>query len=346
MAKVICLYNHKGSVSKTTTTFNLGWALADLGLKVGIADLDPQCNLTALVLGLNNQKDLGEFFLQKGNEDIYEKLLPILTGDNTTINSVKPCETNNKNLSLIAGNIMMSDVDIQLTIGLAGTEYQLFAMQFVGAINAIIRKTAESNDLDIILVDMGPSSSGMNRILLMGSDYFIVPTSPDFFFYQAIQSLSELLPKWKQSTDKFRNTNVRNFLPKDPPKLLGIISQKYNRYSGKMTKSYQEWMEKIQVFSHKGLAVSLEKKNMVIPEELFKKHIKDNEPYNLINVPDFNSLIGMSQNYSTPVFRLTKEQINRKGNVETGMIANRDDFEKLFNSFAVSICRLTGIEID
>jgi chromosome partitioning protein len=40
MTKTICLFNHKGGVSKTTTTFNLGWALARLGKKVLLVDLD------------------------------------------------------------------------------------------------------------------------------------------------------------------------------------------------------------------------------------------------------------------------------------------------------------------
>ena len=48
--KIISLFNHKGGVSKTTTTFNLGWKLADLGYKTLIVDADPQCNLTSLVL--------------------------------------------------------------------------------------------------------------------------------------------------------------------------------------------------------------------------------------------------------------------------------------------------------
>lgn len=45
MTKIICLFNHKGGVSKTTT-FNLGWMLAKKGKKVLLADFDPQCNLT------------------------------------------------------------------------------------------------------------------------------------------------------------------------------------------------------------------------------------------------------------------------------------------------------------
>ena len=41
MAKQIALFNHKGGVGKTTTTFNLGWMLANKGKKVIIADCDP-----------------------------------------------------------------------------------------------------------------------------------------------------------------------------------------------------------------------------------------------------------------------------------------------------------------
>jgi chromosome partitioning protein len=53
MTKSICLFNHKGSVSKTTTSFNLGWSLAKFGKKVLMVDLDSQCNLTGLALGYN-----------------------------------------------------------------------------------------------------------------------------------------------------------------------------------------------------------------------------------------------------------------------------------------------------
>jgi cellulose biosynthesis protein BcsQ len=57
MVQKIALFNHKGGVSKTTTTFNLGWMLADKGKRVILVDTDPQCNLTGMALGEGTEDD-------------------------------------------------------------------------------------------------------------------------------------------------------------------------------------------------------------------------------------------------------------------------------------------------
>jgi cellulose biosynthesis protein BcsQ len=54
-------------VSKTTTAFNLGWAMADRGKRVLIVDGDPQCNLTGTVLGFDGVQDFSDFY--KNNPD-------------------------------------------------------------------------------------------------------------------------------------------------------------------------------------------------------------------------------------------------------------------------------------
>ena len=65
MVKQIALFNHKGGVSKTTTTFNLGWMLASKGKRVIIADCDPQCNLTEWSLDSRNLRILHQFMSQR-----------------------------------------------------------------------------------------------------------------------------------------------------------------------------------------------------------------------------------------------------------------------------------------
>ena len=78
--KIISLFNHKGGVSKTTTTFNLGWMFAEQEHKTLIVDADPQCNLTALVLGYNSIDAFDTVYTDKPNCDIYTCIKPILEG--------------------------------------------------------------------------------------------------------------------------------------------------------------------------------------------------------------------------------------------------------------------------
>lgn len=82
MAKTICLFNHKGGVSKTTTTFNLGWTLADKGKKVLIVDLDSQCNLTGLVLGYNSidESYMEYFYANRNNLTIQPMVSSLIEG--------------------------------------------------------------------------------------------------------------------------------------------------------------------------------------------------------------------------------------------------------------------------
>lgn len=54
--KKIAIFNHKGGVAKTTTTFNLGSAIARQGKKVLLVDTDSQCNLTLYSMGYENMR--------------------------------------------------------------------------------------------------------------------------------------------------------------------------------------------------------------------------------------------------------------------------------------------------
>ena len=75
MCKTIALFNHKGGVSKTTTTFNLGWMLAEKGYRVVMVDADPQCNLTGLVADYQSG-DLSSFYQDHPEQNMYDALAP------------------------------------------------------------------------------------------------------------------------------------------------------------------------------------------------------------------------------------------------------------------------------
>ena len=68
-----------------------------------------------------------------------------------------------------------------------------------------------------------------------------------------------------------------------------------------------------------------------------EKYSYCNEPYNLINIADFNSLIAKSQENNTPVFLLTQEQVKQGGVIWINMKKNRDDFYQTFEKLADEI---------
>src|SRR5262249_50481896 len=55
---VIAFFNNKGGVGKTSLVYHLSWMYVDLGLRVVVADLDPQANLTAAFLDEDRLEEL------------------------------------------------------------------------------------------------------------------------------------------------------------------------------------------------------------------------------------------------------------------------------------------------
>jgi chromosome partitioning protein len=314
MAKIISLFSHKGGVNKTTTTFHLGWKMASMGKKVLIVDADPQCNLTGLTLGKQDYDSLFAFYDSKQNTDIFTSLAPFFALNEISNIGNNPTKTINDNLFILAGNIRFSEIDIQLATALTSSETIPALRRFIGAINYLIRKIADNNNFDIVLIDTSPSVSATNSCVLMSSDYFIIPTSPDFYCYQAIDSLSQVLPKWSEDIKKFRTGDFA--LPKNNPKMLGFISQNYRVYTTNvkneddqksMSKAYKIWLDKIKKVTNSKLVPSLREYNMIIDEEIFRDNVNYDSPYHLAGVQNFNTLVPVSQKLAKPIYELTQE---------------------------------------
>lgn len=365
MAKIISLFNHKGGVSKTTTVFHLGWKLARKGKKVLMIDADPQCNLTGLTLGLDDYDSLLNFYEDENNSDIFNSLAPIfeLGGNNLDVkkdpHTITP--TNNENLFILAGNIRFAELDIQIATALTSSGTIPILRKFVGAFNNFIRKIADHNDIDIVLVDMSPSVSSTNHCIFMSSDYFIIPVSPDFYCYQAIDSLSNVLPKWAEDIRIFKGDGEDD-LPQQNPKMLGFITQNYRIYTvaksdeneadddapKKMSKVYQDWLYKIDNILNTRLVPALEQHDMVVDKELFEESVDYAKPYHLAGVQNFSGLIPVSQSTSKPIFELSQTDGNWTGarwrwfknEKEYGIKVNIEEANRVYNNLAESIINM------
>jgi chromosome partitioning protein len=340
--KIISLFNHKGGVSKTTTTFNLGWMLAEQGYKTLIVDADPQCNLTALVLGYNSIDDIDNFYTTNEYCDIHSCIKPVIDGSLGRVVTAKPLATQNENLSLLCGNIALSNIETQISVALTTSSAIPAIRNIPGSIGAFIRQTANEHNFDYVLVDMSPSVGALNECLLMSSDYFIVPTAPDFFCAQAIKSLTNVIPSWNKEISPFRDNSIIYSFPMSPPKFIGFISQKYRPRNSSPAKSFQKWIDIIKNEVTRSLIPALTPIGMSIDENSFLASIATDEPFNLANIPDFNSLIAQSQQHNVPVFALSDEQIEQSGTVLENMSESRDRFRETFSKLARVVCQLVN----
>jgi chromosome partitioning protein len=342
-APIISLFNHKGGVSKTTTAFNLGWAMADRGKRVLIVDGDPQCNLTGTVLGFDGVEDFTDFYKANPNANVSDCLDPIFKGSGSKLKAATITKTPHKNLILLAGNIDLAEAETQVSVALS-TSAAIPALQNIpGSICALLRMTAEAEKLDAVIVDMSPSVGALNQCFLMGSDFFIVPTSPDYYCNQAISSLSRVLPRWHGAVAHFRNPSLVYPFPKDPPRFCGIISQRYRPRLEKPAQSFQRWIDIIKATVLKELVPQLASSNMAISTSQFNASSPGDTPFNLMNISDFNSLIAQSQKHNVPVFALSDKQIEQAGVILKTMKESRDAFREAFNQLANSVEIITGI---
>lgn len=157
----IAVLNQKGGVGKTTSTANISAALANLGLKVAVLDMDPQAHLT-IHLGLDPETiEAGSYKVLTGSAKFEEE-----------ITLVRP------NLWLLPANI-----------NLVGAESELVSV--VGR-ETILREAIEAAEskFDYIMIDCAPSLGLLTLNALAAVDEILIPLQPHFL---ALQGFGKLL---------------------------------------------------------------------------------------------------------------------------------------------------------
>ena len=167
-AVVIAMCNQKGGVGKTTTTINLGAALAELGRTVLLVDFDPQGSLS-VGLGINpHTLDLS----------IYNLLL----GRDATVDDViQPSEIDG--VDILPANIDLSAAEIQLVSEVAREQ----------TLQRLLRQVRSR--YDYILIDCAPSLGLLTINALTAADKVIMPLECEFFALRGIALLTDTIGK-------------------------------------------------------------------------------------------------------------------------------------------------------
>lgn len=344
MAKTIAIFNHKGGVSKTTTAFNLGWKLARKGKRVLLVDADSQCNLTLYSIG--NYK-FEEFYSNNNKNNIKDALEPAFKSKPRLIQPVECMQIErNPNLFLMPGHLDLSESEVQLGLSFQLTESVGALENLPGSFSYLFQKTAEKYEIDFVVIDMNPSLSAINQDLLISSDYFMVPTSPDLFSFMAIKSLSRILPSWEKWAKRARTLfqEAEYPLPTQTPKFLGYTINDFNLTRGNPTRAFGRIMERISRVIESDLIPNLEAQDMLLSNEKYQKAARLNNrlnldrplsPYCIGEISNFNKLIAISNERSIPIFELAPE------GMQEGQRRTLNWFKSLFEVMAQKILILT-----
>ena len=173
--EVIAIANQKGGVGKTTTTFNLGVALAQEGKKVLLVDADPQGDLTTY-MGVHDTDNiptlasLMECYIQDRN-----------------INTDSAIIHHKENIDLLPTNLDLSAMEISLVTAMS-REY---------TINNCLKSIKDK--YDYILIDCMPSLGMITINALASADKVIIPVQTQFLAAKGMGHLLKTVAKVKRS---------------------------------------------------------------------------------------------------------------------------------------------------
>jgi len=180
LGQVIALANQKGGVAKTTTTLNLGVALAERGMRVLAVDLDPQGNLT-MSQGLDP-------------DDLERSMFDVLV-----------------HKTPIADVIMEREIDLAVSsIDLAGAELALSSM--IGRERALQKALLPvRGSYDFILVDTPPSLGLLTINALTAADGVIVPVQCEYLSLRGLIQLENTLTMIRENLNP--DVRIQGILP-------------------------------------------------------------------------------------------------------------------------------------
>jgi chromosome partitioning protein len=294
-AETLAFFNNKGGVGKTSLVYHLAWTCAGLGVRVLMADLDPQSNLTAMCL---TEERLEALWPDDGTarKTIRGSVQPIVDG----IGDIAPAhiEPLDDSLGLIPGDILLAEYEQRLSDAWPRTmDSDPAAFRVATSFHRAIREAAQRHDAQLVLIDVGPNLGAINRAALIAADYVITPVGADLFSVQGLRNLGPALEGWRnQWQQRLRANPIANLdVPQGRMEPIGYVVMQPNLYGGRVTRAYDRWLKRLPgVYAERLLKRSPDTALSVA-----------NDAYALGVLKHYRSLMPLAQDARKPIFRLT-----------------------------------------
>lgn len=328
--KTIAFFNNKGGVGKTTLVYHLAYMFADLGVRVLVADLDPQANLTAISLDIDTLDELDIGLV----DSIYDVIAPIISGEQSIAPHVIEVS---ENFGLLAGDLELSFVEDALSSAWADTKNDSPLVKRRGirismALAKAVRDAGRAFEADIAMIDVGPNLGALNRAALLGADYVIVPVAPDIFSLKGLRNVGSVLKTWRNGWNE-RTSDVAaptGGWPTGDMRPIGYVVSRFTIYAGDKARHFRRWINRVPEIFQKD----------VLGSKIQAAETVEEDAFSLAWLKDYHSLIAMAHEARKPVFHL-KPSDGAIGGHQQAVQRSYTDFQTL----ALNVAERVGLDL-
>ncbi len=364
--KSIAIFNNKGGVGKTTLAYHLASAMAHLGKKTLLVDLDPQSNLTLYGYSpeeleelWKEEDDFIEDFPQAKKSSTPAKYKKITSTTRSIHFLLKPTEDGvdefeqlppprslSKNLDLLPGRLSIHMFENKIASRWPEAfQSDPLAIRTITNISRIIKSYGSTGKYDIVILDTSPALGILNKIIISTSDAFLVPCAPDMFSVYGIKNIGRALTSWIKDfslLEKIVGERHSKNLPTTPVAFLGFTiynARKRGDASNewKIAKAHYNYAKQIPSAVRDYIPKSTIRKNST-------KSILD--PIGGTSVMYSHSTIpGMSQKYRVPIWSVP-DHGSLSAEDRSSISPNKDQYkgtESDYKTFAQDVISRLGI---
>lgn len=221
MTTTLAFFSNKGGVGKTTLVYHLAHMFADMGRRVLLLDLDPQCKLTEMCLSEDSLLSVWRE-AHAGAGTSFGCLHPLMFGPGD-VRTPEVIEVSS-GVQLLPGHLGLSTFDDPLSEAwsgaLGGDDLAFRRLSAFHSLALSARRAEEEPEL--VLIDTGVTLSPINRAALLASDFIVTTLSPDVTSIQGLQNLGTVLHSWRTGWQYRVARNPDPLLPLPPGRLLPL----------------------------------------------------------------------------------------------------------------------------
>ncbi|MBN1517662.1 AAA family ATPase [Candidatus Sumerlaeota bacterium] len=326
---ILAFFNNKGGVGKTSLVYHIAHMCAILDIRVLAADLDPQSNLTSAFLP---DEELEDLWNEKTDyTTLYKCVHPLIKGTGD-VDTPAPYHIDD-NIFLLPGDLQLSGFEDQLSESWPkcndGDER---AFRVTSAFWRLLQQSASDNNVQLILMDLGPNLGALNRVALISADYVVMPLAPDLFSLQGLKNLGPTLKRWNtQWKERSPRADDMDFeVPLGDISPLGYVIMQHSERLKRPTKAYAQWAEQVPALYREYV--------------LQQAHVQDDlspsaDEYCLSFIKHFRTLMPLAQEARKPIFLLKAAD---------GVLGGHNKYVQaaydLFKSFTEKLLRVIGLQ--